>query len=136
MYTFHPLPPTYDGHAGFWIIFIITLAAWGMFYATICEEDGGGLPKLCLTGLAGLIIYIAYQESYNTPVIQPKNQQVTGNFVRYVAEGDRVSVQSGKHHRMVDRHYVYVVYEVNGTEILMQASTGQSYPKRAIMYKN
>ena len=87
-----------------------------------------------------LVVMVAYCVSYvwtsQEPVKVYKNEQVTGQFVRYVAEGYNETVRSGKSTRHVDRHEVYVVYRINGNEVLFRGREGIEYPKTAIFYKN
>jgi hypothetical protein len=78
---------------------------------------------------------IAYGVSYhwtNQAELHYPNVKVTAEFAGYAPEGYRE--KSGKSY--VDRHYVYVVYTVNGNPVLMQGSAGVEYPKTAILYKN
>jgi hypothetical protein len=46
------------------------------------------------------------------------------------------SRKSGKTHNHVQVRKMYVVYDVNGQQIIMSATEGVSYPKVAILYKN
>jgi hypothetical protein len=85
--------------------------------------------------LACIPVGIAYGVSYHWTNQEPKvfaNVQVTAEFVSYQPEG--YNEKSGKSH--VDRHYMYVVYSVNGDPVILQAQEGRTYPKTAILYKN
>jgi hypothetical protein len=64
------------------------------------------------------------------------NEQVTGEFVQYVAEGYNETIRSGKTTKQVDVHNTYVVYKVNGQLVMLQSKVGQTYPERAVLYKN
>ena len=78
---------------------------------------------------------IAYGVSYHWTNQEPqtfKNERVTATFLGFEAEGYKE--KSGKSY--VDRHFTYVVYEVNGNPVLLRAETGREYPKTAILYKN
>lgn len=78
---------------------------------------------------------IAYGVSYHWTDQNPTtfaNEKVTGTFVKFEAEGFKE--RSGKH--MVDRHFTYVIYNVNGNNVLLRAGEGVEYPPIAVLYKN
>jgi hypothetical protein len=78
---------------------------------------------------------IAYFVSYSWTDQTPKtfvNEKVTATFVGFEAEGYKE--RSGKSY--VDKHFTYVVYNVNGSNVLLSATTGVTYPQTAILYKN
>ena len=85
--------------------------------------------------IASVICGIAYGVSYHWTKQEPKvfsNTKVTAEFIGFQPEGYRE--KSGK--SMVDRHYMYVVYRVNGNDVILQGQSGVEYPKTAILYKN
>jgi hypothetical protein len=80
----------------------------------------------------GLILVTdwTYTVSYGDMV--PTNIPVEATFVGFQTEGDREL--SGK--SMVDKHFIYVIYNVNGDNVLLQAYLGSTYPGTVILYKN
>jgi hypothetical protein len=85
--------------------------------------------------VATIVVAVAYGVSFHWTDQSPKtfkNEKVTAELVGFQPEGYRE--QSGK--SKVDRHYMYVVYRVNGNNVILQAQTGVEYPKTAILYKN
>ena len=60
------------------------------------------------------------------------NVQVKAELVGFQPEG--YNERSGK--SRADRHYMYVVYSVNGEKVILKATEGITYPQTAILYKN
>ena len=129
MYTFSPLAAIPVDHTGFGLI---------LGFCVICLI-------MCLFNepeaffvwffIACFPVGIAYGVSYhwtNQEAKTFKNERVTAEWVGYQPEGYRE--KSGKSY--VDRHFVYVVYSVNGNHVLLQGQAGVEYPKTAILYKN
>ena len=80
---------------------------------------------------------IAAAVSWNTGEYKEyTNTRVEGTFVGFQAEGYNVEERNGKHTRRVDKHFTYVVYEVNGNRVLFSASQGTEYPTTAVLYRN
>ena len=135
MYTFAPLANVNVDHTGFGFIVIASIIILVLIWMV---EDGAS--ALVYSVPAALVMLLAYCVSYvwtdQTPVKVYKNEQVTGEFVRYVAEGYNETIRSGKSVRHVDRHEVYVVYKINGNEVLFRGQTGIEYPKVGVFYKN
>lgn len=136
MYTFAPLADinTVDVHTGFYFI-AATLAASWVFMMFSCRDDleGAGWATafmLGLLGLAGLISYNSGELKYY------ENKQVQGEFVEFVAEGYNITEHYGKTTHRVDKHFTYVVYKVDGNNVMLRAETGQTYPQTATLYKN
>lgn len=131
MYSFTPLVDISDVHVGFYTVLIMCIVIYAAFLWA-CSEDGFQLASwhAIPTALFFVIIGIAYNDSY-TPQ-HPINQQVTGTFVRFQPEGYRES--TGK--TRSDVHYMYVIYDVDGYEIILGSVYGSKYPKTAILYKN
>jgi hypothetical protein len=129
MYTFSPLASIPASHDGFWIIAVFCIV---MLILVLFNE-----PETFFVWffIACFPVGIAYGVSYHWTNQEPKvfaNVQVTAEFVSYQPEG--YNEKSGKSH--VDRHYMYVVYSVNGNPVILQAKEGMEYPKTAILYKN
>ena len=134
MYTFQPLASIPVDHTGFGIIVFLAIAIvilTGMF-------DDWALAAV-FSVPAALVALLAYCVSYVWTDQTPKtfvNEQVTGEFVQYVAEGYNETIRSGKTTKQVDVHNTYVVYRVNGQLVMLQSKVGQTYPERAVLYKN
>ena len=85
--------------------------------------------------VATLASGIAYGVSYHWTNQEPqlfKNEPHVGKFVGFQPEG--YNERSGK--SRADRHYMYVVYEVEGRMTILQTGLGMTYPAEAILYKN
>lgn len=134
MYTFQPLASIPVDHTGFGII-----AAFVLFAVVISIFVEGWAYALVLSVPGALVALLAYCVSYVWTDQTPKtfvNEQVTGEFVQYVAEGYNETIRSGKTTKQVDVHNTYVVYKVNGQLVMLQSKVGQTYPERAVLYKN
>jgi hypothetical protein len=129
MYTFQPLADIPVDHAG---LFIVGMAC--AMWLAVCLFNS---PEDFFVNFffVAIIMAIAYGVSYhwtNQEAKTFKNEKVTAELVGFQPEGYRE--KSGK--SMVDRHYMYIVYRVNGNDVILQAQTGVVYPKTAILYKN
>ncbi len=135
MYTFAPLANVYPDHSGFVFICIVAVV---ILIATFFTDDA--VTAVVYAVPLSLVVLLAYCVSYvwtdQGPTTVYKNEPVTGEFVRYVAEGYNETIRSGKSTRHVDRHEVYVVYRINGNEVLFRGREGVEYPKTAVLYKN
>ena len=135
MYTFAPIPNVMPDHTGFALICIASVI---FLFITLMTEDF--VTMLVFSVPVGLIVLLAYCVSYvwteQGPTKVYKNEKVTGEFVRHVAEGYNIPERSGKTTRHVDHHEVYVVYKINGNEVLFRAREGIEYPKVGVFYKN
>lgn len=129
MYTFYPLADVPVDHAGFWIIcFIVSIPL-------IITLMGDFHEFLLWFFFGTIIVTVAYGVSYHLLDQTTKtyrNEKVIGEFGGYAPEGYRE--KTGKQY--ADRHFVYVVYKVNGNPILLHGRAGVMYPDRAILYKN
>ena len=129
MYTFNPIPDVPVVHGG---LFIVGMACFMWLVITLmnCPED-----FFVNFFVVFIVMAIGYGVSFHWTDQTPKtyaNVKVTAEFVGFQPEGYRE--KSGK--SMVDRHYMYVVYRVNGNDIILQGQSGVEYPKTAILYKN
>ena len=134
MYSFAPLAAIPVDHTGFGII-----ATFVVFAVVLSIFVEGWRYALVLSVPGALIALLAYCVSYVWTDQTPKtfkNEQVVGEFVQYVAEGYNETIRSGKTTKQVDVHNTYVVYRVEGKTVMLQSKVGQSYPERAILYKN
>jgi hypothetical protein len=129
MYTFNPVPDVPVDHAGLFIVGMV-LVFW-LIIVLFNEPD----TFFVYFFIATVIFGVSYGVSYHWTNQEPKtfvNQKVIGTFVKFEAEGYKE--KSGKSY--VDRHYTYVVYNVNGNNVLLSAQSGIEYPQTAILYKN
>lgn len=131
MYSFQPLADIPVSHGG---LFMICMLCLTIFVMSIMSED---IQYACVVFVFFCVplLCITYGVSYHWTSQEPqvfKNEKVTAEFVSFQPEGYRES--SGK--SKVDKHYMYVVYSVNGSPVILQAQPGQTYPKSVILYKN
>ena len=134
MYTFNPLASIPVSHEGFVIICVFALVVIAISLFT-----EGLTYALVVSVPAALVVLLAYNVSYTWTDQTPKtfvNQQVTADLVEFVAEGYAVDERHGKSTYRVDKHNSYVVYKVDGQRVLLPATLGQTYPDRAVLYKN
>ena len=134
MYTFQPLASIPVDHTGFGIICFLAIAVvilTGMF-----DDWATAVVFSVPCALVALLAYcVSYVWTDQTPKTF-KNEQVIGEFVQYVAEGYNETIRSGKSTKQVDVHNTYVVYKVDGQLVMLQSKVGQTYPERAVLYKN
>lgn len=136
MYTFAPIPDVPVDHVGFYVV--LTLSAWAViavFFNNGWDELSSWVFATFMLVVVGIAFGVSYHWTDQNPKVY-KNEPVVGEFVRYVAEGYSESRTSGKTTRQVDVHKVYVIYRVNGNDVLMEGRTGIEYPKFATLYKN
>lgn len=130
MYSFNPVASVPVDHTGFGII----LAFAGIVLLMAICTEGFRYAAVISVPLA-LVVLLAYCVSYVWTNQTPKtfkNEKVVGEFVGYESEGYKE--RSGKSY--VDRHYTYIVYKVDGGNVMLPCSTGVSYPERVTLYKN
>lgn len=135
MFTTSPIPPVVPDHVGFYMVAAFVIAIW-IAYQFDTYDFG---ERLVSTGIAALIIWFSAMVSYVWTDQDTKfyaNTPVTGEFVRHLAEGWSETRSNGKHTRQVDVHKTYVVYRINGSEVLFPATTGVAYPPKAVFYHN
>lgn len=129
MYTFQPLADIPVDHKGFVVIVAFSIIALILVLMNDAESFFVAFFLCCIP------CSIAYGVSYhwtNQEAKTFKNEKVTAEFVAFEAEGYKE--RSGKSY--VDRHFTYVVYSVNGNNVLLSATPGAEYPKTVILYKN
>jgi len=129
MYTFAPLAAIPVTHGGFeFICFMLVI----VLLFVIINGMGGFLETFFVCTVIAVAAYGVSFHWIDQGTQTFANTVVHAEFAGYAPEGYRE--KSGK--SMVDRHYVYVVYKVNGNPVLMQGSAGIEYPQTAILYKN
>lgn len=129
MYTFNPIADIPVSHDGF--VLVCALCVILLIMVLFNEAD----TFFVWFFICCFPVGIAYGVSYHWCDQTPKtfvNEKVTATFLGFEAEGYKE--KSGKSY--VDRHFTYVVYQVNGNPVILQAQTGVEYPKTAILYKN
>lgn len=129
MYSFQPLADIPVDHAG---LFIICMGCF-MWLAIVLMNDAEEFFVNFF--FVVIVVAIAYGVSFHWTDQTPKtfkNEQVVGELVGFQPEGYKE--KSGKSY--VDRHYMYIVYSVNGQQVILQAQTGKTYPERVTLYKN
>ncbi|HET8688675.1 MAG TPA: hypothetical protein VFM18_18830 [Methanosarcina sp.] len=129
MYSFAPIADMSDVHTGFYFILGCGIIAMLGVIASVLD-DGISIDSLLLTGGICFFVWLAHYNSY-TPE-HPLNQQVVGTFVAFQPEG--YNELSGK--TRADHHYMYVIYSVNGQNVILQAYQGVTYPQFTTLYKN
>ena len=129
MYTFNPLLPIYPGHVGFYIICGICAL---ILLKSAIDEFEAFFGHVCVAvGLSGFAYFVSFVWAEQEVLYYP-NVQVHAQLVGFQPEG--YNEKSGK--SRVDRHYMYVIYDVNGDRVILRAGEGLSYPQTAILYKN
>lgn len=129
MYTFYPLPDETNIHVGWYFSLVVYLILLFFILKDALEDRVRG-EHVAGFVVCSIFLFIIHTVSYHGK--KPENIPVTANFVGFQPEYSRV--QNGKHY--TDRHSMYVIYEVNGQQIILPANEGLTYPKQAILYKN
>lgn len=135
MYTFQSIAAidTVNAHGGFYIV-AVACAFWVLIASFVAHDIDDFRGNMFL---AVVTVIIAAIVSWSTGTVKEyANTKVEAKLVGFVAEGYSEDRQSGKTRYRVDVHNTYVEYDVNGERVLFPASTGVSYPKVAILYKN
>jgi len=129
MYSFSPLATIPADHTGFGII--VGLCIFITLVVLMNEAELFFQWFFVATVTCVLAYFVSYSWTDQTPKTFV-NEKVTATFVGFEAEGYKE--KSGKSY--VDKHFTYVVYNVNGSNVLLSATTGQTYPQTVILYKN
>ena len=129
MYTFYPLVGDPVSHFGFYFLLVCSSV---VFIISVMEEPDLFIGYFFAEAFFVLFVYCCSFVWTDQEVKVYKNEKVVGEFVGYAPEGYRE--RTGKY--TTEKHYVYVIYEINGDPVLLQATAGVAYPKRAILYKN
>lgn len=129
MYSFNPIPAVQPGHAGFVIVCVFCVA---MLLVCLINEPESFFVwffgAAIITGFSYCVSYVWTSQDVKTFA----NVQVRAELVGFQPEG--YNERSGK--TRADRHYMYVVYSVNGEKVILKATEGVTYPQTAILYKN
>ena len=130
MYSFQPLPDYSDSHVGFYVMSVFCTLAIAIVLSFWKEDEIDTTSMLGWAVVLCGLLFMCYKDSYTAR--HPLNEPHVGTFVGYQPEGYRE--RSGK--STADHHYIYVIYRVDGLDVLFQGDTGMAYPKRATIYKN
>jgi hypothetical protein len=129
MYSFYPTADIPVDHGG---LFIVGMTCLLWLAVTLMNDAEEFFVQFFFVAIVMVIGYfVSFHWTDQTPKTF-KNEKVTAEFVSFQPEGYRE--KSGK--SMVDKHYMYVVYSVNGDPVILQGQPGQTYPKTVILYKN
>jgi hypothetical protein len=129
MYSFYPTADIPVDHAGLFIVCMVC-ATWLVVCLMNCADE-----FFVNFFLVTIVVAIAYGVSYHWTSQEPqtfKNEKVVGEFVGYESEGYKE--RSGKSY--VDKHFTYIIYKVDGGNVMLPCKTGVSYPERVTLYKN
>ena len=143
-YTFNPLPvlDTLNDHSGFYVTLVFCA---GLFLVTLflclLEAAGGNVPDVMgyagWWGLELIVVAVVAIVSFNTGSVKHyRNLPVTADLVGFFAEGYTTEERSGKQTRQVEHRYLYVTYKVDEGQVTFRANPQQSYPQKAVLYKN
>ena len=129
MYSFAPLADIPVSHDGFVVFCAISIIILLMVFFN--EPESFFVYFFILSIPCAIAFGVSYHWSDQTPKTF-KNEVVVGTFVGYESEGYRE--RSGK--SMVDRHFTYVIYKVDGGNVMLPCTVGTVYPERVTLYKN
>lgn len=129
MYSFAPLADIPVDHTGFGIIVGLCI----MITILVLMNDSELFFQwfFVATIVCGIAYCVSYKWTDQTPKTF-KNEQVVGTFVGYESEGYKE--RSGKSY--VDKHFTYVIYKVDGGNVMLPCTVGNVYPERVTLYKN
>ena len=129
MYSFNPLADIPVSHEGFVIIMIICIVIAVMILFN--EPELFFQWFFVASMICGAAYFVSYKFCDQTPQTF-KNEKVVGTFVGYESEGYKE--RSGKSY--VDKHFTYVIYKVDGGNVMLPCKVGEVYPERVVLYKN
>ena len=128
-YSFNPLPSIPPSHEGFWgLAFLCVL----ILLLVLSSEPDSLVNTIIILAVPLVITYvICWHLTSQEPQVFA-NQPVTAEFVEFQTEGYREQVGKSR----VDRHKVYVVYKVDGNQVILPAETGAEYLPTRTLYRN
>jgi hypothetical protein len=129
MYSFNPLATIPVDHTGFGII--VGLCCFITVIVLMNESELFFQWFFVATIACVLAYFVSYSWTDQTPKTF-KNEKVVGTFVGYESEGYKE--KSGKSY--VDKHFTYIIYKVDGGNVMLPCKTGEVYPERVTLYKN
>ena len=132
MYTVAPvIDQSWNDHTGFYIILALCLALFVCLMIGWKEEELGTPGLIIWAFFLSSLAYFAHHVSYQ-PEKHYANVPVTGKFVSFQPEG--YNERSGK--TRADHHYLYVVYEIEGSYTIFQTEPSVNWPRQAVFYRN
>jgi hypothetical protein len=129
MYSFQPLADIPVDHTGFGIIF--GLCCFITIIVLMNESELFFQWFFVATVTCIGAYFVSYSWTDQTPKTF-KNEKVVGEFVGYESEGYKE--RSGKSY--VDKHFTYIIYKVDGGNVMLPCKTGVVYPQSVTLYKN
>jgi hypothetical protein len=129
MYSFNPIPDVPVDHKGF--VCVAILCAFWLIITLVNEPETFFFWFFVCCFPLGIAYGVSYHWTNQETKVYP-NVKVTGTFVGYESEGYKE--RSGKSY--VDRHFTYVIYKVDGGNVMLPCVVGTPYPEKAILYKN
>lgn len=129
MYSFSPLADIPVDHGG---LFIIGMTCFVWLAIVLMNEPEDFFVQFFFVVIVMAIGYgVSFHWCDQTPKTFP-NTKVIGTFVGYESEGYKE--RSGKSY--VDKHFTYVVYKVDGGNVMLPCKVGYPYPEHVVLYKN
>lgn len=135
MYSFTAIEAidTLNDHGGFHFFLVIAIAILVLVISVADDAVDIKVTSLVL----GVFVAVVGAISYNTGEVKVfANKQVEATQVGFQAEGYNIAERNGKSTRQVDKHEQFVVYAVPEGNVMFPAKLGQTYPQKAILYKN
>ncbi len=129
MYSFQPLADIHVDHGGLFIIGMVCVTWLVIVLMNDAEEFFVNFF------FVAIVMAIGYGVSFHWTDQTVKtfpNEKVVGEFVGYESEGYKE--RSGKSY--VDKHFTYIIYKVDGGNVMLPCKTGVVYPERVTLYKN
>jgi hypothetical protein len=128
-YSFNPLADIPVDHGG---LFIIGMVCVTWMIIVLFNEPEDFFVQFFFVFIVMAISYgVSFHWTDQTPKTF-KNEKVVGEFVGYESEGYKE--RSGKSY--VDKHFTYIIYKVDGGNVMLPCQTGVVYPERVTLYKN
>lgn len=132
-YTFNRLADVPPDHVGFWLT--VTLCVF-IIAMDLCAYRERLFTTIFILAIPlGFTYWVSFHATSQEPQVFA-NIPVIAELVGFQPEGSRELVKSGKSQSYVDRHKVYVIYSVAGTQVILRADTGVEYPKTVVLYRN
>lgn len=129
MYSFTPLADIPVDHGG---LFIIGMTCFAWLCIVLMNNAEEFFVNFFFVAIVMAIGYgVSFHWTDQTVKTFP-NEKVVGEFVGYESEGYKE--RSGKSY--VDKHFTYIVYKVDGGNVMLPCKTGVVYPERVTLYKN
>jgi hypothetical protein len=129
-YTFDRIADIPVDHTGFWLM--VTLCVFITLLVMCADREDLVKSLLLMSVPVGIAYWISFHANSQEPQVFP-NVPVTAELIGFQPEGYRERVGKSQ---QVDRHVMYVVYSVDGNQVILRADTGVEYPQRVVLYRN